>query len=409
MFDFLNVPIGYVIDFCYRLVPNYAIALLLFALVMKILLFPLSIKQQKNTVKQAKLRPKEMAIRKRYAGRTDKATQQKMQEEILKLQQEENFSPLSGCLPMLVQFIIILALYAVITAPLQYVTHVDKDAIDAVGIETVIAYHNGTLDTESLSEKDVEVLKAAAEKISVNDDGSLGFSSVTNPFASQVDLVRVLRDQEDLAPFVGVSTHTGKELLPDDFTREDLPNFTIFGGSFDLSRTPSFSSFDWLLMIPLLTFLITFVSMKLNKKLTYQPVQTTEDAGCSMKLMDYMMPLMSTYFTFMVPSVIAVYWIYQNVLSTVQQLVLKTMYPYPVFTEEDYKEAEREMNKGVKMSNKEKKRAAKRAAHRIDLDDASEESEDTPALPQTPPTRRDPGLVPPAALKDESDKPTDQD
>ena len=57
MLDIIRVPIGYIIDLCYRLVPNYAVALLIFALIMKLVLFPLGIKQHKNTVKQAKLRP----------------------------------------------------------------------------------------------------------------------------------------------------------------------------------------------------------------------------------------------------------------------------------------------------------------------------------------------------------------
>lgn len=408
MFDFLNVPIGYVIDFCYKLIPNYALALLLFALIMKIVLFPLGIKQQKNTVKQAKLRPKEQAIRKRYAGRNDKVTQQKMNEEIMKLYQEENFNPAGGCLPMILQLVILLALYGVITNPLQYVAHIDKDAITNVGIETVIAYHQGKLDTETLSEADKTALETAAKKIVDNEDGTFDYDEVTNPFIQQVDLARVLRNQPDLSLFVGESEATGKTLLPADFTSEDLPDFTIFGGKFDLSRTPAFKSFDWLMAIPILTLLFTFLSMKLTKKLTYQPQAATGDAAVSMKLMDYMMPLMSTYFTFHVPAVIAVYWIYQQVFSTLQQLVLKLMYPYPNFTEEDYKAAEREMNKGVKMSNRAKKREAKRAAHRIDLDDEETDVEATDDAPTTKaPAKRDPGMIPPAALKDESDKPTD--
>ena len=326
----------------------------------------------------------------------------------MKLYQEENFNPAGGCLPMILQLVILLALYGVITNPLQYVAHIDKDAITNVGIETVIAYHQGKLDTDVLSETDISTLETAAKKIEVNDDGTVNYDEVTNPFLSQVDLARVLRNQPDFSLFVGESETTGKELLPADFTHEDLPNFTIFGGSFDLSRTPAFKTFDWLMAIPILTFLFTFVSMKLTKKLTYQPQAATGDAALSMKLMDIMMPLMSTYFTFHVPAVIAVYWIYQNVFSTLQQLVLKMMYPYPNFTEEDYKEAEKEMNKGLKASNRSKKHENKRAAHRIDLDDeasASETSDETPA-PKAP-VKHNPGMIPPAALKDESDKPTD--
>jgi YidC/Oxa1 family membrane protein insertase len=112
--NFLNKPIGWIINFCYDLIPNYAIALLIFTIVMKLILFPFGIKQQKNMIRQAKLRPKEMAIRNRYAGRTDKATQQKMQQEVMKLYQDENYNPASGCLPMILQLVIIFALYGVI-------------------------------------------------------------------------------------------------------------------------------------------------------------------------------------------------------------------------------------------------------------------------------------------------------
>ena len=108
--DILNKPIGWIIEQCYKLIPNYAVALLILAVVMKVLLFPFGIKQQKNMVRQAKLRPKEMAIRKRYAGREDKVTQQKMQQEVMKLYQEENYNPASGCLPMILQLVIIFSL-----------------------------------------------------------------------------------------------------------------------------------------------------------------------------------------------------------------------------------------------------------------------------------------------------------
>ena len=88
MLDFIAIPFGYVIEFFYNITQNYTLALLLFALVVKVVLFPFGIKQQKNQVKQARLRPMEMAIRKKYAGRNDKPTQMKMNEEIQKKAQD---------------------------------------------------------------------------------------------------------------------------------------------------------------------------------------------------------------------------------------------------------------------------------------------------------------------------------
>ena len=110
LFDLINIPFSWVIRFFYGLTDNYMVALLFFAIVVKVVLFPLGIKQQKNMVKQASLRPKEMAIRAKYAGRTDQATQQKMQNEIMSLYQSENYNPAGGCLPMLLQLLVVWAI-----------------------------------------------------------------------------------------------------------------------------------------------------------------------------------------------------------------------------------------------------------------------------------------------------------
>ena len=405
--NFLNKPIGWIINLCYDLIPNYAVALLIFTVVMKLILFPFGIKQQKNMLRQAKLRPKEMAIRNRYAGRTDKATQQKMQQEVMKLYQDENYNPASGCLPMILQLVIIFALYGVIQAPLTYVSDFNKTEIKNMGMAVVELYDQGKITDEDLSKNAVKLVKDQQKKIKTNEDGTKDYSEVGNPFSAQgrqVELVRVVR--ENL-----VEINSTKYFAEKNIKNSDLPNFFLTGKSLDLSRTPSFDNFDWLMILPLLTFVFTFGSMKITKKLTYQPPQQaqTADMGCSMKLMDYMMPLMSTFITFSVPAVIAVYWIYNNVLSTLQQFILKVMYPIPVFTEEDYKNAEREMNKGIKQPKK-KVNNGKRAAHRIDLEDVIDVSSETENKAEDQiETKKNKGhdLIAPATVKDESDKEKD--
>ena len=121
IWDIINIPLGWIIKISYSLTHNYAVALFLFALILQIILFPLGIKQQKNSVKQASLRPKEMAIRKKYAGRTDKPTQQKLNQEIMELYQRENFNPMAECLPLLIQLPILFSLYNVEVRPLKYI------------------------------------------------------------------------------------------------------------------------------------------------------------------------------------------------------------------------------------------------------------------------------------------------
>ena len=132
MFDWLLELFGTVLRFFYDLTHSYLIAIILFAIVTKILLFPLSIKQHKNTVKQAKLRPKETAIRKKYKGTTDPQMQRKMQEEITELYQKEGFNPMGGCLPLLIQFPLIIAIYNVIRNPLRYICGVSKEGVSAI-------------------------------------------------------------------------------------------------------------------------------------------------------------------------------------------------------------------------------------------------------------------------------------
>ncbi len=327
IFDILNVPLGFIIRVSYALTNNYAIALLLFAIVIKVILFPLGLKQQKNMVKQASLRPKEQAIRNKYAGRDDNVTKQKMQEEIMALYQKENFNPMGGCLPMLIQLPILFSLYEVVTHPIKYLCLQSSAVI------------------ETISARAVEIIGAAE-----------------NTVLSQIRIVDIMR--QNFAAFTDIEGMTIASV-------EALPNFNAFGNSFDLSQIPSLSEPSWLLLVPILTFVFSYGSMKLNRKMMYQP-QQDEQTAASNKIMDFTMPLMSVWIAFTVPAVIGVYWIFQNILGVVQQFVLTKVMPYPTFTEEDYKAAEREY--GGKQSKKKKgnmtatsgDKKLVRSLHRID-------------------------------------------
>ncbi len=326
--DILNVPFGYIIKFCYMLIPNYAIALLLFAIIIKALMLPLGIKQQKNMIKQASLRPKEMAIRKKYSGRDDKATQQKMQEEIMEFYKKESYNPVGSCFPMLLQFPVIISLFNVINNPLKYICRLTTENVTAI--------------VEKLKELDL-----------VATDFVL---------SSEIKIIPLIREN-----FSSLGESVG------NLTLKDIPNFNMFGSFFDLSNTPSFTVEDktllWLLIIPVVTFFASFFSMKLTRKFTYQPpTDTSGNSGnaMSLKIMDWTMPLFSVWITFTVPAIIGIYWIYQNVLGFVQQYILAKIFPTPVFTDEDYKKAEKEITGTVR---REKKKEKTRSLHHIDDDE----------------------------------------
>lgn len=341
----INRPLGWIIEISYRFTHNYAIALFIFALVLQIVLFPLGIKQQKNSVKQASLRPKEMAIRKKYAGRNDKPTQQKLNEEIMELYQRENFNPMGGCLPMLIQLPILFSLYNVVISPLKYICGFGADTIKNIQLKVY------------------EILQAA---------GTEGFEAFADgKTVSQINLITKMREL-GLTNFVG---ENGQAI-----TESMLPDFTIFGGKLDLSMIPIQHLWSILLLIPALTLVVTYGSTWISRKLMYNPNPEAQN-DISMKIMNLSMPLLSVYISFTVPATIGLYWIFRSILGVLQQLALSKMFPIPKFSEEDYKAAEREANFKALSKNQQKKQKV-RSLHHIDDDDYEQPEQPVDKKPQ---------------------------
>ena len=353
LFDIINVPMGYVIRFFYNLTNNYALTLLLFAIVAKAVLFPFGIKQQKNSVQMAKLRPKEAVIRKKYAGRNDKATQAKLNEEIMALYKEENYNVFGGCLPLLIQMPIIMALYSIIRSPLTYISQFSKELIETLTAKA-LDLTNAGLDPD----KAVKAL-------------------------DQTQVVKLLG--EKAGDFAAIFTEAGVTYQPMDLT--------LFG-VFDLTARPSFdfsNGFPWLIIIPILNFAISFVSMKATRKFTYQPQAAGTDGQTQMsnKLMDVTMPLLSLWIAFQMASSIGLYWIFQSLLAILQSFILFKMFPIPKVTEADIAAAE------AKYGSKKKKKAPKESDEVIEgeykeLDESDDavtpegKADETPKLSQLP-------------------------
>ena len=328
IFDILYIPMGYILRLAYSLTNNYLFAIFLFTFVFEILLLPLAVKQQKNQIKQASLAPRTAAIRKKYAGRNDQATQQKMQQEIMDMYQAEHFNPASGCGTLLIQFPIIICLYNVIMRPLRYISNIPTAEITA--LKTFLA------------DSGVEI-------------------SLRN---EQIDIINAIRD--NVSDYFTIAPSLDGAVLP---------VFKV--GPFDLSRAPTltFSPFDWLMLIPVLTFVIMILSQKIMQRYTYQdPTMAEQQNNMSMKIMQWTTPLISVYFEFQLAAAIGVYWMFRNALMVVSKIVVAKLFPLPKLTEEDYKEAERVAG----LSNKQKKREAKerdpdkkpvRSLHHIDDDE----------------------------------------
>lgn len=332
MMDLLAVPFGWVLKACYAISNNYVIALLIFSVAMQLLLSPFGIIQQKNMVKQAKMRPLEYIIRKKYAGRTDRATQQKMQQEIMELYQKEGYSPLKGCLPMLLQLVIIFPLYQVVVRPLQFVGGIPKGVCS-----TIVACFENYKDAAGNL---VYSLPKSAKEVYVSNlikgMDSETLDAVITQFTG--DKVSVTHDQAKEALYYLTSR------------MDNIPNVSIFGqnlGEQPFSAFGNFSGLWFLLLIPVINLGLMYLSQFLTKKLNPQ-AQEQQNAAAggamnSMKIMMWTLPLMTFFFTFTFPAAIGIYWIFRTLLSMLQQFILSKAIKLPTYTDEELKALEKEM------------------------------------------------------------------
>ncbi len=381
--------IGVFLGWITKIMPanSYILTLFVFAIILEIVMLPFSIKQQKNSIRQAMLRPKEMAIRKRYAGRNDQATQQKVTQEIQELYQKENFNPMSGCLPLLIQLPIIMVLYWVVIDPIQYVYGLSGE---------FTSFMYAFLQNEGIklgaTNGSVEILDKICDLFNKSPEV---FDKLGNYCANAPEVLEKI------------------ELMAGS---ENYLNFNI--GPVNLGQIPAFTPADkvqlWLLVVPVLTFVVYYFSMKLTRKLTgQQPAGAANDkqAACSNNMMDITMPLMSVWMTFIVPAVIGVYWISKSIIGFGKQLIMSRVMPLPQFTEEDYKAAERELlGKKPAKVQKSERAGTVRSLHHIDDEDYDEkgnyvpvektETKEEPAPEKLPENRMTEG----ASLKEDDRK-----
>ncbi len=322
---------------------SYIVGICIFAILVEILMLPFAVKQQKNTIRQATLRPKEMAIRNKYKGRTDQVTQQKVAQEIQELYQRENYSPASGCLQLLLQFPILIALYNIVIDPLHYVLG------QGAGISAAMkSYYTAARAAGGLGQT---LSGSTNSTIALLSDKNLNFSGIKD---------------------FGYFNNSGEiwESIEQVFEK-GIPNFNIFGINF--GNTPGMNGNYILLLVPVLTFVVYFFSMRISRKFMYQPTQAEgndRQVACSNTMMDVSMPLMSTFFAFAVPAIVGVYWMFRSVLGTLKQYIMSRVMPLPEFSEEDYKAAAKEMaGKAPKKVEKSERAGTVRSLHHIDDED----------------------------------------
>lgn len=338
IFDIINVPLGLLMRFLYGLFNNYALAIFFFALVVKIILIPLGIQQQNSQIKMAKIRPKEQAIRGKYAGRTDTKTQQIMQSEVLEMYKTQNYSPMSGCLPLLVQMPIIFALYNIIRNPLTYISRLAPEVIDNIKNYIVANSENFT-----------EFIKTLTPETNIKN-------------IQQIDIIKVFNTE-----WFEVIKANVDGLA--DFKNLD---FGFFGHI--LTSSPAEAGLSMLLLIPVLNFAASFLQTRLTKIMNQNPAAADMANNKSMKIMEYTMPLLIVYMSYQMYSALGLYWIFQSVLGIAQMMMLAKLMPIPKISEEEYELARQQY--GVVSKKKKKKPVIEVEARESDENSEDDEVEE---------------------------------
>ena len=156
MINFFSNIFGYILNFIYNIFKNYGISIILFSFLIKIILLPLSIKQQKNLTKTTKIQEKTKEIQAKYKGNPEKLNQ-----ELMDLYKRENVSPFGGCLSSIIQIILILAMFYLVRSPLTYMKKIDSNVIE--NYKTEINQETGE-NSLSKSYPEISIIKDIYQK-----------------------------------------------------------------------------------------------------------------------------------------------------------------------------------------------------------------------------------------------------
>lgn len=265
-FGILGGPLGYVMEFIYKyIVSDYGLSLVLFTLVLRLLMFPLRIKQQKSTARMAAYQPMIQEIQKKYAK-----DQKRQQEEMMKMQEEYGYSPTAGCLPMVLNMVVLFGIIEVVYRPLTYILHISTD-----------------------------LLTAAATA-----------GNIAGGYAQQSKIIGAV-----LAGNSGVIGALGEQAVG------LIKGFNVFWGNLNLVAMPTISLAGWqTLVFPVLSVLTMIGSQIIVQKTSGQQLQG------SMKYTPWIMSAMFIFVGFTVPVGFSLYYTVSNLLMIVESLVARKIY-----------------------------------------------------------------------------------
>lgn len=294
----LGIFMDWIFNFCHMIgLPNIGLSIILFTIITKILLLPLSIKQQKSVQLNSVMAPELRAIQAKYKGKRDQESMIRMQDETSQVYQKYGSKQTSGCFTMLIQMLIIFALYNVIYNIPAYVPSVRHYYDNIVnGLRGISDY---------ASNADLITLAKA------------------NRITKVADLNNVNRLVDMMYNFDPIEWGTFKHIFPSiqalvDTNVKEISRLNSFLGM-DLSTSPLHQLWP-AVFIPILAGITQWYSSKLSMMGSQQAMGDENPAGNSMKMMNNIMPLVSVFFCFTFATGIGVYWVASSAIQIVIQL-----------------------------------------------------------------------------------------
>ena len=270
---FLAVLIGPLVKILYSFIGNYAATMIVATLILKLLLFPLSIHQQKSTAKMSVFQPLITEIQQKY-----KNNPQKQQEELMKLQQEHGYNPMGGCMPMLLTMLVLFGFLGVVYYPVHYIFGVSNEAV-----------------------------KAACEAIGL---------ATTNTSTMQTALIQAIHNGASIDPSI-ISASVVAE----------IQNFNTSFFGMDMCDVPGFHLTP-IAIFPAIATVTMFVSYFITQKLSGMDAQMQG----SMKVMMWGMNIMFVFMCFQMPVGFSLYYGTSNIF-----MMLQTVLTYKVYNPEKFK------------------------------------------------------------------------
>lgn len=279
--NLLGVPLGWIMKLCYDLIRNYGLAIIVFTLLTKVILFPVSLLVQKNSVKMIKMKPELDALKFRYVD--DKDAMLDAQSELYK---REKYSPFAGTVPLLIQLPLIFGLIDVVYRPMKHILRFPQNVID--GFVSKAAQLMGTTDLGSSPE-------LVAMRLAAMPENREAFLSLQQDLLAGLDVSALMAQMASIRmDFLGI----------------------------DLSAVPSLS-WNALLWIPVLAGVSALIMCIIQNKIN---VLQIEQSAASQWGMTAFMIAFSSYFAFLVPTAIGIYWIFGNLFSIPVMYLVNLIY-----------------------------------------------------------------------------------